>query len=93
MHPRIVFTALAGVAFDLLCLFGAAAVLLTNNLWLIEIGPTRFFYVVALLGFGMVPVMYALELQAASRRLGDWPERVRGTLPAWAGVDRSVRTA
>jgi hypothetical protein len=41
----------------------------------------------------MVPVMYALELQAAARRIGDRPERVRSTLPAWAGVDRSVRTA
>jgi len=93
MHPRIVFTAVAGVAFDLLCLFGAAAVLLTNNVWLVEVGPTRFFYVVALLDFGMMPVMYALELQAAAARIGDRPERVRGTLPAWAGVDRSVRTA
>ncbi len=93
MHPRIVFTAIAGVAFDLLCLFGAAAVLLTNNVWLLEVGATRFFYVVALLGFGMVPVMYALELQSAARRIGDHPERVRSTLPAWAGVDRSIRTA
>ncbi len=93
MHPRIVFTAVAGIAFDLLCLFGAAAVLLTNNLWLVEVGPTRFFYVVALIGFGMVPVMYAVELQATARRIGAQPERVRATLPAWAGVDRSVRTA
>ena len=92
MEPRIVFAALAGVFFDLLCLGGVAAVLLTNNLWLIDVGPTRFFYVACLVGFGMVPVMYHLELHAAARRFGQRPAaRVRPSLPAWAGVDRTVR--
>jgi hypothetical protein len=91
MHPRIVFAALAGVAFDLLCLFGAAAVLLTNNIWLDEVGATRFLYVVLLVGFALVPLMYALEVQGAARRIGERPERVGASLPAWAGVDRTVR--
>ncbi len=27
------------------------------------------------------------------RKLGNMPEKVAGNLPAWAGVDRSIRTA
>lgn len=91
MEPRIVIAALAGVFFDLLALGGVAAVLLTNNLWLVDVGPTRFFYVACLVGFGLLPVMYHMELQAAARRFGERPVRIRPNLPAWAGVDRTVR--
>jgi len=91
MEPRIVIAALVGVLFDLLALGGVAAVFLTNNLWLLDVGPTRFFYVACLVGFGLVPVMYHLELQAAARRFAKQPQRIRPSLPAWAGMDRTVR--
>ena len=93
MHPRIVMLAVTGVAIDLLCFVGAAALLLTNNMWLTEVGPTRFWFVVLLVGIGLVPIMYAFERDSVARKLGRTPETVGGNLPAWAGVDRSVRPA
>ena len=93
MHPRIVMLAVAGVATDLLCFVAAAALLLTNNVWLTEIGPARFWFVVMLVGIGLVPMMYGFERDAVARKLGNTPEKVSGNLPAWAGIDRSVRTA
>ena len=93
MHPRIVMLAIAGVVFDLLCFVGVAAFLLTNNIWLTEVGPARFWFVVLLVAIGLVPTMYAFERDAVARKLGDAPEAVGGNLPAWAGIDRSMRTA
>lgn len=93
MHPRIIMLALAGVVTDLLCFLGAAAILLTNNAWLTEIGPARFWFVVLLVGIGLVPIMYAFERDAVARTLGNSPETITGNVPAWAGVDRSMRTA
>ena len=93
MHPRIVTLAVTGVAADLLCFVAAAAILLTNNMWLTEIGPARFWFVVMLVGIGLVPMMYAFERDAVARKLDNTPEKLSGDLPPWAGMDRSVRTA
>ena len=93
MHPRIVMLAVTGVATDLLCFAAAAALLLTNNMWLDEVGSARFWFIVLLVGIGLVPIMYAFERDSVARKLGRTPETVGGNLPAWAGVDRSVRTA
>ena len=93
MHPRIIMLAVTGVAADLLCFVGAAAFLLTNNAWLAEVGPARFWFVVMLLGIGLVPIMYAFERDAVARRLAETPGKIGSNLPAWAGMDRTVRTA
>ena len=93
MHPRIIMLAVTGVAADLLCFVGAAALLLTNNAWLTEVGPARFWLVVMLVGIGLVPIMYAFERDAVARRLAQTPEKISSNLPAWAGMDRSIRTA
>ena len=93
MHPRIILLSLTGVVFDLLCFAGAAAVLLTSNAWLTEVGPARFWLVVTIVGIGLVPIMYAFERDAVTRKLNGKLEAVGGNLPAWAGVDRSLRTA
>lgn len=91
MHPRIVMLAVVNIGFDLLCLAAAGILLLSHNLWLEEIGPARFWFVVTLAGFTLVPVMYAFEREAVAQRIGRQPEKLRATLPAWAGVDRTVR--
>lgn len=93
MHPRIVMMAMVNVGTDLLCLLAAAAVLLTNNIWLDEVGPARFWFVVMLIAIGLVPVMYAFERDSVARRIGAQAEKIAATptLPAWAGVDRTVR--
>lgn len=93
MHPRIVMLALASVVTDLLCLAGAAAVLLTNNTWLGDVGPARFWFVVMLVGIGLVPLMYLREREAMAQRLADAPERQQRNTAAWAGVERSYHTA
>ena len=93
MHPRIVMLAVTGVATDLLCFAAAAAFLLTNNIWLTEVGPARFWLVVMLVGIGLVPIMYGIERDAVARKLAKTPEKISGNLPAWAGIDRSIRTA
>lgn len=91
MHPRIIMLALVNIGFDLLCLAAAGVVLLGENLWLQEVGPARFWFVVTLGGFTLVPVMYAFERESVARRIGRRPERVGATLPAWSGTERTVR--
>lgn len=93
MHPRIVMLAITGVAIDLLCFAAAAAFLLTNNIWLTEVGPSRFWFVVLLVAIGLVPIMYAFERESVARKFGNTPEKVTSNLPVWTGVDRSVRAA
>ena len=93
MHPRIVMLAVAGVVTDLLCLAAVAAVLLTNNIWLGEVGVARFSFVIFLIGIGLVPLMYVRERAAVAKRIGDSPENLGGNVTAWAGVERSYRTA
>jgi hypothetical protein len=91
MHPRIIFFAATNIVFDLLCLAAAGVVLLSQNLWLQEVGEARFWLVATLCGFTLVPVMYAFERDAVARRIGANPEKLGATLPAWSGVDRTVR--
>jgi hypothetical protein len=55
------------------------------------VGEARFWLIATLCGFTLVPVMYAFERQAVARRIGTNPEKVGATLPAWSGVDRTVR--
>lgn len=93
MHPRIVMIALTGVALDLLSLAAVATLLLLNNPWFDAIGPTRFWFVVALAGGSLVPIMYGVERDGVAKRIGDDPERVRASLPAWSGETRSERVA
>ena len=90
MHPRVVMLALAGVATDLLCLGAVAVLMLPNNRWLDSVGVARFWFVVMLVGIGLVPMMYARERQEMARSLDSMPERVTTSLPAWAGVERSA---
>lgn len=92
MHPRVVLCSVAGVLTDLLCLLGVAAVLLTNNHWIFQIGAARFWFVVLLVAIGVVPMMYARERMAYARQYGTKVERKPKGLPAWAGVDRSEHT-
>ena len=91
MHPRIVLLAMVNIVFDLLCLAAVGVVLLTQNLWLQEVGEARFWFVVTLGAFTLVPVMYAFERDSVARRIGANPEKMGATLPAWSGVDRTVR--
>jgi hypothetical protein len=91
MHPRIIFLAAINIVFDLLCIAAAGVVLLTQNLWLQEVGEARFWLIATLCGFTLVPVMYAFERQAVAHRIGANPEKIGATLPAWSGVDRTVR--
>ena len=91
MHPRIVLLAAVNIAFDLLCLAAAGVVLLTQNLWLQEVGEARFWLIATLYGFTLIPVMFAFERQAVAHRIGANPEKIGATLPAWSGVDRTVR--
>jgi hypothetical protein len=91
MHPRIILLAMVNIVFDLLCLAAAGVFLLSENLWLQEIGPARFWLVVTLGAFTLVPVMYAFEREGVARRIGDRPERSAPSLPAWAGTERTVR--
>jgi hypothetical protein len=91
MHPRIVMLALANILFDLLVLAAIGAMLLSNNVWLDWIGIARFALVAGVVAIGLVPMMYAAELNAVARSLANAPERVAGSLPAWAGTERSVR--
>ena len=93
MHPRIVMLALTGVALDLLSLAAVGTLLLLNNPWFEAIGPARFWFVVAMAGGSLVPIMYGVERDGVTRRLGDDLERVRGQLPAWSGETRSERVA
>jgi hypothetical protein len=91
MHPRIIFFAAINIVFDLLCIAAAGVVLLTQNLWLQEVGEARFGFIATLCAFTLVPVMYAFERDGMARRIGANPEKVGATLPAWSGVDRTVR--
>jgi hypothetical protein len=93
MHPRIVMLALTGVALDLLSLAAVGVVLLLNNPWFDEIGPARFWFVVALAGGSLVPIMYGVERDGVAKRVGDRPERRAKSLPAWSGETRSERVA
>ena len=91
MHPRIVLLAMVNIGFDLLCLAAAGVVLLSENLWLQDVGPARVWFVVTLGAFTLVPVMYAFEREAVARRIGHQPEKMGASLPAWAGTERTVR--
>jgi hypothetical protein len=93
MHPRIVMLALTGVALDLLSLAAAGTLLLLNNPWFDAIGPARFWFVVAMAGGSLVPIMYGVERDGVARRIGDKPEGVGASLPAWSGETRSERVA
>ena len=93
MDPRIVFTAVLGIGFDLLCLAAAGIVLLVGNPWLDAVGPARLLFVAMLVGIVLVPLMYAVECQAAARRCTARPERVAAGSPAWSGGERSVHAA
>lgn len=61
MHPRIVVFALVGLTTDLLCLVAAAAMMLTNNLWLQQVGPARFGLVTFVVSIALVPILYTRE--------------------------------
>lgn len=90
MHPRVAMLAVTAVTIDLLCLLGAAAVLLTYNPWVMEVGASRFWFIALALAIGLVPMMYLLERVAMMRALeGQLAVRPTG-LRAWAGVERSV---
>ena len=93
MHPRIILLAISGVVADLLCLVAAAIVLLTNNPWLDDLGPTRFWFAVLVVAAGLVPIMYCVERETVARDLGNRLERVDGNVRAWSGVERSAHTA
>lgn len=91
MHPRIVLLAMVNIGFDLLCLAAAGVLLLSENLWVQEVGPARLWFVISLGAITLVPVMYAFEREAVARRIGRQPEKIAATLPAWAGTERTVR--
>jgi len=91
MQPRIILLATANVCFDLLVIAAASALLLGSSAWLAEVGVARFCLVAAVIAIGLVPMMYAAERAAVARAMADAPDKVTGNLPAWAGMERTVR--
>ena len=93
MHPRIVMLAMASIITDLVCIAAVAFLLLSNNPWIGEVGAARFLFVVVLVGIGLVPMMYLIEREATSVRLGRTPEPASRAKPGWNVARRSAHAA
>ena len=93
MDPRIVFYAMTGIAFDMLCFAATAGLLLANNPWLQSVGGVAFFGIVGVVGVCVTPILYNFERNCVEACQAATPERVDSHLPAWAGTERSERLA
>lgn len=81
MHPRIVVFAIVGVMTDLMCLLGAGAMMLTNNLWLQQVGPARFGLVTFVAAIAVVPILYGRERLLVAELVERLPKRKPATRP------------
>jgi hypothetical protein len=93
VHPRIVVFAAVGVTIDLLCLAAAGVLLLTNNLWLQQVGAARFGLVTFVIGVGLVPILYGRERMIVAQLVEQLPKRKPRPVPAFARMDGSVHVA
>lgn len=91
MHPHLVVYAIIGVSIDLLCLGGVAILLLVNNPWLIEVGYSRFWFVVFIVALGVVPMMYMREKVNNNHQYPKWPFSKPRARQGWADMDRAER--
>ncbi len=90
MESRKNLVAICGVVTDLLCLLAAAAILLTHNEWLMQVGAARFWFVVLVGGLGVVPMMLSVERAAAAHVVVASRKPKPSGPAAWAGADRSL---